>query len=129
MTVGDFLVIGQRGTGLSEPFLNCASSDCSDFAAVADLPSYNTAENADDVDDLREMLGYATLDLYGISYGSRLGLEVIRRHGDRLRLARLDTNMGNLMFRQDRFEEALETAASGHAAKVIVFPGPVPDPD
>jgi threonine 3-dehydrogenase len=28
----------------------------------------------------------------------------------------------------ERYEEAFETAASGHAAKVIVFPGAVPDP-
>jgi pimeloyl-ACP methyl ester carboxylesterase len=87
MTSGDFLVIGQRGTGLSQPFLDCQSFDCSDFAGVADLPSYNTANNADDVDELRSTLGYDTLDLYGISYGSRLGLEVIRRHGDHLRSA------------------------------------------
>ncbi len=86
-TSGDFIVIGQRGTGLSEPFLDCQTLDCSDFAEVADLPSYNTANNADDVDELRAALGYDTLDLYGISYGSRLGLEVIRRHGDKLRSA------------------------------------------
>jgi pimeloyl-ACP methyl ester carboxylesterase len=84
---GDFLVIGQRGTGLSEPFLDCQNPDCSDFADVADLRAYNTANNADDVDELRAALGYDTLDLYGISYGSRLGLEVIRRHGANLRSA------------------------------------------
>ncbi len=87
MTSGDFLVIGQRGTGLSQPFLDCQSFDCSDFAEVADLGSYNTLNNADDVDELRSTLGYDTLDLYGISYGSRLGLEVIRRHGEHLRSA------------------------------------------
>ncbi len=34
--------------------------------------------------------------------------EIFSRHGDRLRLARLDTNMANILYRQDRFEEALE---------------------
>jgi len=90
MTSGDFLVIGQRGTGLSQPFLDCQTFDCSDFAGVADLAMYNTANNADDVDELRAALGYTTLDLYGISYGSRLGLEVIRRHGDTLRSATIE---------------------------------------
>lgn len=33
--------------------------------------------------------------------------EIFSRHGDRLRLARLDANMGNVLYRQDRFEEAL----------------------
>jgi len=84
---GDFLVISQRGTRLSVPYLDCETSDCSDFAAVADLPSYNTAYNADDVDDLRRVLGIAKLNLYGISYGSRLGLEVLRRHGGNVRAA------------------------------------------
>ena len=87
MTSGDFLVIGQRGTGLSKPFLDCQTFACSEFAATADLRAYNTANNADDVDELRATLGYDTLDLYGISYGSRLGLEMIRRHGDHLRSA------------------------------------------
>ncbi|MBS1856707.1 MAG: CHAT domain-containing protein [Acidobacteria bacterium] len=34
--------------------------------------------------------------------------EIFERHGDRLRLARLDSNLGNIYYRQDRFEEALE---------------------
>jgi CHAT domain-containing protein len=33
---------------------------------------------------------------------------IFLEHGDHLRLARLDTNMGNILHRQDRFEEALE---------------------
>ena len=84
---GDFLVIGQRGTALSQPFLNCQTANCGEYASIAHLPSYNTAYNADDVDDLRAALGYDKLNLYGISYGSRLGLEVLRRHGDRVRAA------------------------------------------
>ncbi|MBA3459595.1 MAG: alpha/beta hydrolase [Deltaproteobacteria bacterium] len=84
---GDFLVISQRGTALSVPYLDCQTDDCSDFGGVADLASYNTAYNADDVNDLRSVLGIAKLDLYGISYGSRLGLEVLRRHGAHVRAA------------------------------------------
>jgi len=87
MADGDFLVISQRGTARSLPFLDCQSSNCEDFSADHDIASYNTAANADDVDDLRAALGYAKLNLYGISYGSRLGLEVLRRHGDNVRAA------------------------------------------
>jgi len=87
MVDGDFLVLAQRGTALSQPYLDCQQADCSDYAYVADLPSYNTAFNADDVDDLRVVLGLDKLDVYGISYGSRLGLEVLRRHGDHVRAA------------------------------------------
>lgn len=84
---GDFLVIGQRGTSLSVPYLDCSEPDCADLAAVAHLPSYNSAYNADDVDDLRAVLGIDKLNLYGISYGSRLALEVLRRHGSHVRAA------------------------------------------
>lgn len=87
MVDGDFLVIGQRGTRLSVPFLDCEQSDCGDFAAIADLTAYNTAFNADDVNDLRAVLAFEKLNVYGISYGSRLGLEVLRRHGDHVRAA------------------------------------------
>jgi pimeloyl-ACP methyl ester carboxylesterase len=87
---GDFLVIGQRGTALSQPFLDCVSSDCSEFASQADLTAYNTAYNADDVNDLRASLGYDKLNVYGISYGSRLGLEVLRRHGPHVRAALIE---------------------------------------
>lgn len=84
---GDFLVISQRGTARSIPYLDCQSFACEDFSSDHDLSQYNTAANADDVDDLRAALGYEKLNLYGISYGSRLGLEVLRRHGDHVRAA------------------------------------------
>lgn len=32
---------------------------------------------------------------------------IFDRHGDRLRLARLDSNLGNILYRQERFDEAL----------------------
>lgn len=84
---GDFLVISQRGTARSVPYLDCQSLACEEFSSDHDLTSYNTAANADDVDELRAVLGYDKLNLYGISYGSRLGLEVLRRHGANVRAA------------------------------------------
>jgi CHAT domain-containing protein len=39
---------------------------------------------------------------------------IFERHGDRLRLARLDSNMGNILHRQDRFPEALELYERAH---------------
>ena len=104
---GDFLVISQRGTALSVPFLDCQTSDCSDFAGVADLTAYNSAYNADDVDDLRAVLGIAKLNVYGISYGSRLGLEVLRRHGDHVRAAVIE----GLVPAQTQWEAAVPASA------------------
>jgi pimeloyl-ACP methyl ester carboxylesterase len=52
------------------------------------LRGYNTVESADDVDDLRQHLGAEKMHLWGISYGSHLGLAILKRHGakvDRVR--------------------------------------------
>jgi tetratricopeptide (TPR) repeat protein len=40
--------------------------------------------------------------------GAQRAQDIFLKQGDHLRLARLDTNMGNVLHRQDRFEEALE---------------------
>jgi pimeloyl-ACP methyl ester carboxylesterase len=55
------------------------------IAAGVAMRGYNTAESADDIDDLRRHLGAEVIDLWGISYGSHLGLSVLKRHGRRVR--------------------------------------------
>ncbi len=49
-----------------------------------DLSGYTTAENADDVNDLRIALGADTISLLGFSYGTHLAQAVIKRHGEHL---------------------------------------------
>ena len=43
-----------------------------------------------DLDDVRAALGYRTLNLYGISYGTRVAQHYMRRYPDRVRTAILD---------------------------------------
>ena len=104
----DVIAFDQRGTGLSNhiprrptpagpppPFTRAGLTAHvrAEFArAWADwtaqgvaMRGYNTAESADDIDDLRKHLGAEQIDLWGISYGSHLGLSVLKRHGDRVR--------------------------------------------
>ena len=59
----------------------------------------------------------------GIDYGRYrkrwvrgTGAPIFERLGDRLRLARLDTNVANILYRQDRFEEALELYQRAYSA-------------
>ena len=43
-----------------------------------DLAGYTSKENAADFEDLRKALGYEQWNLFGVSYGSRLGLTIMR---------------------------------------------------
>jgi pimeloyl-ACP methyl ester carboxylesterase len=70
-----------------------AFRECRDSltAADVDIAAYNTVENAADVADLRTALGYEEWNLYGISYGTRLALEVMRDHPEGIRSVILDS--------------------------------------
>ena len=72
--------------GLTTYFRDELRAACADWikAGVA-IRGYNTAENADDIDDLRQHLGAEKIDLWGISYGTHLALSVLKRHGDKVR--------------------------------------------
>lgn len=100
----DVILIDQRGTGFSLPSLNCPELDesedtiegaleCQDrlLDEDIDLSAFNSRENAADIDDLRIALGYDEVNLYGVSYGTRLGLTVLRDHPEGLRSVVLDS--------------------------------------
>lgn len=105
----DVILVDQRGTGYSRPRLTCdpelddpASEDwtddeltkvCHDRLAGSgiDLDAYDTVESAHDVEDLRRALGIERWNLLGVSYGTRLALEVMRQHPDGLRSVVLDS--------------------------------------
>lgn len=104
--IADVIALDQRSTGMSKPNLPC--SEQLDFpldkpvtresllsvyrkqsrvcaqrwqAEGVDLRGYNTNESADDLESLRLALGVPKISLWGISYGTHLGLATIRRHG------------------------------------------------
>ena len=115
----DVIFFDQRGTGFSEPDMKCPEySDA--FYANVDQPLtpdeqaaltlqamrachdrlvaeginpmlFNSAASASDVDDLRVALGYDQVNLYGVSYGTRLALTVMRDHPDGIRSVILDS--------------------------------------
>jgi len=104
----DVVFVDQRGTGSSNP-LDCESDeDQPSLQSVfeetlperlvtrcleqiqADPRLYVTSIAVDDLDEVRDALGYEKLNLWGGSYGTRVELEYIRRHGDHVRSAVLD---------------------------------------
>ena len=106
----DIVLVDQRGTGRSSP-LECAAwkPDDSPGAAMAQDPvpkavacaaelaaagfdpaQYTTAAYVADLDAVRRALGYARINLWGGSYGTRVAQEYMRRHGAAVRSAVLD---------------------------------------
>jgi pimeloyl-ACP methyl ester carboxylesterase len=115
----DFIVFDQRGTGLSEPNLKCDELDkvyfqdiygtiedstrelvyqnaffsCGGFhrSNGINLQAYSTVENAADLRDVVNVLGYEKVNLFGVSYGTRLALVTMRNHPEIVRSAILDS--------------------------------------
>ena len=95
----DVIVFDQRGTGLSYPSLNCPEvEENGDTQACHDrlvdegvnLDMYNSANSAADVNDLRIALGYDSVNLYGISYGTKLALITMRDYPEGIRSVVID---------------------------------------
>lgn len=97
----DFIVLDVRGTGYSEPALDCQDpagtardwvAGCRDrLRSVADLSCYNSTAVAADLDDLRRALGFREWNLLGESYGTRLALIAMRDHPQGIRSVILDS--------------------------------------
>jgi pimeloyl-ACP methyl ester carboxylesterase len=98
----DVVIFDQRGTGKAQPALQCPEmggdllplsallverSQCRDrlLAAGIDLAAYTTTESAADVNDIRLALGYPAMTIIGGSYGTDLGLAVVRDFGPTVR--------------------------------------------
>lgn len=98
----NIILIDQRGTGYSRPSLNCPEIDDPDQlnpmrACVerlrqeeVDLAAYTSAESAADIADLIRALGLEEANLYGVSYGSRLALTILRDFPENIRSVILD---------------------------------------
>ncbi len=70
-----------------QAFTECAA----DLNQDTDLSNFNTDANAADVDALRQALGYENWNLWGVSYGTRLALEVLRDYPQGVRSVILDS--------------------------------------
>ena len=147
----DFILLDQRGMGLSEPNLDCpkldkvfeedatnkipfdqreeryltAFDECRNTltAQGVRLSSYNTMENAADVKDVILALGYQQATLFGVSYGTRLAQVVMRENPEVVYSAVLDSVLP--------IESKVynESAAIAQASLDTLFAGCAADPD
>jgi pimeloyl-ACP methyl ester carboxylesterase len=115
----DLILLGQRGTMKDDPFLACPEVDqflvravgigaqdpaysqqsatavhaCRERIAkdVIDVAAYNTTESVADVADLRTAMGIEQWNIYALSYGTDLALQVLRDRPDGIRSVVLDS--------------------------------------
>ena len=113
----DIVIFNQRGTLYAEPSLVCTEAQavldqtlsltpdealqiqneayarCRQrlVAEGVNLSAYNSLENAADVDAIRQALGYDQINFYGVSYGTLLGLHLMRHFPAGLRTVILDS--------------------------------------
>lgn len=113
----DLIVMDQRGTGYSEPKLDCPAisrlnndtlvepqdpasvvealsstiETCQSEMADANLAAYNSAAVAADLSDLRLAMGYDAWNIYAVGYGARAALQVMQNYPDGLRSVVLDS--------------------------------------
>lgn len=100
----DIVLVDQRGTGKSNP-LTCAEPpeiDEYDAQAIRDLTSrclaqlsgdprfYTTSVAVRDLDLVRQALNVEQLNLYGISYGTRVALHYLRQYPEHTRSVIVD---------------------------------------
>lgn len=115
----DLILFDQRGSGMSKPSIRCdefqnatkqillspltpeqnaetyrqASVQCRDRLVQQGLPfnQLGTPQSAQDLAGLLTTLGYKTWNLYGVSYGTRLAIEVQARYPQHVRSLILDS--------------------------------------
>jgi pimeloyl-ACP methyl ester carboxylesterase len=115
----DIILWDQRGAGRSTPSLNCPEKEDAILDAVAtadpaadelarnrqavrachqrltasgvDLDQYDTLASVADLEVLRETLGFERWNVWGVSYGTRLGLAYAREHPDHVRSLVIDS--------------------------------------
>jgi pimeloyl-ACP methyl ester carboxylesterase len=93
----DLILLDQRGTGYSQPSLHCSVNETPSICyhrlvkSGINLNAFTTQENAADVHDLIQALGYQQVNLDGVSYGTRLALTIMRQYPADLRSVILDS--------------------------------------
>ncbi|MBN1318839.1 MAG: alpha/beta fold hydrolase, partial [Anaerolineales bacterium] len=113
----DVVFIDQRGTNFSEPALYCPEFKIETAKALGmsfielrdlrlknlqachdrliskgiNLAAYNVLESAADIHDLCLAMGYEQVNLYGVSYGTRLAMHIMRLYPGVIRSVVLDS--------------------------------------
>lgn len=143
------LLLDQRGTGASNP-LKCKSEEdedslpfdlertlastqrCLDEVSKFSDPRFYTTTNAvEDLEALRQALGGPKFDLVGVSYGTRVAQQYLKRHPEGVRSIVLDSVAPNELALGSEFGRNLDDALKAQFANCAQSPAcakAFPDP-
>jgi pimeloyl-ACP methyl ester carboxylesterase len=133
------LLVDQRGAGRSNP-LQCPATlndealrlldsagvdevrrlttDClQELGPNVDVRAYTTSAYIADLEDVRRALGIAQFNLVGVSYGTRVGLEYLRRHPESIRTVVLDSVVPPSLALGNEHAKNLEAAVDAQFAR------------
>jgi pimeloyl-ACP methyl ester carboxylesterase len=133
------LLIDQRGTGHSNP-LSCKSDTdvvttedatsfdieqlrketvrcLADVKTKADPRFYTTTDAVQDLEDARKALGSPQYDLIGVSYGTRVAQQFVKRHPDAVRSVVLDGVAPDSLILGEDFAVNLDAALKAQFAR------------
>ena len=133
------LLVDQRGTGRSNPLqcprtlddealkrLDTAGVDearrltaacLQELGPNVDARAYTTSAYIADLEDVRHALGVAQFNLVGVSYGTRVGLEYLRRHPASTRTVVLDSVVPPSLVLGNEHAKNLEAAVDAQFAR------------
>jgi len=125
----DILLIDQRGTGQSNAF-ECPTSTETDVtkrvsacaahvSTYADPRFYTTLDATADLDEVRAKLGYPTLTLIGVSYGTRVAQIYARDYPRSVRAIVLDSPVPNTLTLGSEHALNLDTALQARFATCV----------
>lgn len=124
------ILVDQRGTGKSnllaceaspeavsspqsyepEAFAAEAAKCAAELSKKADLRHYTTTEAVADLDTVRQAIGAAQINLYGVSYGTRVAQQYAMRHPQATRSIVLDSPVPNSLQLGNIFARNLDDA-------------------
>jgi pimeloyl-ACP methyl ester carboxylesterase len=143
ITARDLIVFDQRGTGSSD-LLDCPAFDSFSADSTTTLAArcaaqlgpqrafYRTADSVDDIESLRQALGYGKLVLYGVSYGTKVALDYAAKYPSQVESLVLDSVVppdGPDVLRRSTFAalSRVITDLCGHGACASISPTPRSD--
>jgi len=140
----DVLLLDQRGTGGSNALtckesdeaagadgadsfdadkLKAAAADClKQVSGHADPRYYTTTVAAQDLEDVRRMLGAPRFDLIGVSYGTRMAQQYLMRYPQAVRSVVLDSVVPNPLVLGEDFARNLDDALKAQFARCTAEP-------